>query len=168
MRFILTAIDKLSGTVGVAAAWLVIPLIFASVYEVTARYVFGAPTIWAFEIAYMAMGTHFLLGSAYALREGAHIRIDVAYSHFPPRAKALVDIVGYACLFLPVSTWLCYRLWLYAWGAYQSGELSGQSAWNPVIWPFRVVFLTGFVLLTVQALAQLARAVRTLVRGRND
>lgn len=168
MRLVLNAIDKLSGTVGIATAWLVVPLIFATVYEVTARYVFGAPTIWAFEIGYMAMGTHFLLGSAYALREGSHIRVDVAYTHFSPRVKALVDIVGYTCLFIPVSTWLCYRLYLYAWDAYQSGELSGQSAWNPVIWPFRVVFLAGFALLTLQALAELAKRIRVLVRGGTD
>lgn len=165
MRLLLSAIDKLSGAVGFGTAWLVVPLIFATVYEVTARYVFNAPTIWAFEIGYMAMGAHFLLGAAFALRERAHIRIDVAYSHFPPRAKALVDVLGYALLFIPLGAWLSYRLGLYTFDAYRSGETSGQSAWDPVIWPFRLTFLGGFVLLTLQALAELIRSLQVLVRG---
>ncbi len=89
----------------------------------------------------------------------------MAYGRFPPRLKALVDAVGYGCLFIPLGVWLTYRLGVYAWDAYQSGETSGESAWNPVIWPFRTVFVIGFGLLTLQALAELAKALRTLLRG---
>jgi len=165
VRFVLTGIEKVTGGVGVATAWLIVPMIFATVYEVIARYVFGAPTIWAFEVAYMAMGAHFLMGSAYTLRERAHVRIDVAYIHFPPRVRALVDVIGYGCLFIPFGVWISYRLALFTWGAYESGETSGASAWNPVIWPFRLTFLVGFVLLTLQGVVELSRSVRVLVRG---
>lgn len=168
MRAILDLIERVNTSVGVIAAWIVAPLIFATVYEVISRYVFNAPTIWAFEVGYMAMGANFLLGAAYTLREKAHIRIDVAYSHFPPRGQALVDVVGYACVFIPFGVWLSYRLALYAWSAFESGETSGESAWNPVIWPLRVVFFLGFALLTLQAFVELARALRTLTTGRSD
>lgn len=168
MRVVFDSIERLSALVGLLAAWIVAPLIFATVYEVISRYVFNAPTIWAFEIGYMAMGANFLLGAAYALREKAHIRIDVAYSHFPPRGQALVDVVGYAFVFIPFGIWLSYRLGLYAWTAFESGETSGESAWNPVIWPLRVVFFVGFALLTLQAVVELAKSVRTLITGRPD
>ena len=52
------------------------PLILATVYDVGARYLFNAPTQWAYEVGYMMMGAHALLGMAYTLREGGHIRID--------------------------------------------------------------------------------------------
>lgn len=168
MRAIIDAIERINTAFGVLAAWIIAPLIFATVYEVISRYVFNAPTIWAFEIGYMAMGANFLLGAAYALREKAHIRIDVAYSHFPPRAKALVDVVGYAFAFIPFGAWLSYRLAIYAWTAYQSGETSGESAWNPVIWPLRVVFFLGFALLTLQALAELVKSLRILIKGKTN
>lgn len=145
------------------AALIVAPLVLATVYEVFARYLFNAPTIWAYEIAYMAMGSNFLLGAAFTLRERGHIRIDLVYSHVRPRAQAVIDIVGYVFLFLPVAWWLSWGLWKYAYFAYLSGETSGQSAWNPIIWPFRMVFFAGFLLLSLQATAELVKAYYLLL-----
>lgn len=155
-------IDRLSGSTGVIAAWLVVPLIAATCYEVFARYALNAPTIWAFELGYMLTGANFLIGAAYTLRERGHIRIDILYNHLPARTRAIIDIVGYVFLFLPAAMWLDVALWKYAMSAIKSQEFSGQSAWNPVIWPFRVVFFSGFLLLTLQGIAELIRASRYL------
>lgn len=162
MNKILRVVESLSGSLGILAAWIVLPLIFATVYEVISRYLFNAPTIWAYEVGYMATGANFMLGVAYTLREGAHIRIDVLYSRFRPRTKALVDVLGYLLLFLPVGIWLSYRLGTYTLEAYESGEHSGESAWNPTIWPFRVVFFVGFTVLTLQACVEFVRAFKVL------
>ncbi|KAA3634238.1 MAG: C4-dicarboxylate ABC transporter substrate-binding protein [Proteobacteria bacterium] len=167
MNNVLRAVDRLSGSLGVLAAWIVLPLIIATVYEVASRYLFNAPTIWAYEVGYMATGANFLLGAAFALREGAHIRIDVLYSRFSARRRALVDVLGYLLLFLPVALWLSYRLGTYALEAYHSGEGSGESAWNPVIWPFRAIFFIGFAVLSLQAIVEFIRALKVLT-GRSD
>jgi len=162
MHALVRLIERLSGGFGVLGAIIVAPLILATVYEVFSRYLFNAPTIWAYEIAYMTMGTNFLLGAAVTLRDRGHIRIDFLYAHWSPRTRALIDIVGYTCLFLPVAWWLSWGLWKYAYYAYLSGETSGDSAWNPIIWPFRLVFFAGFVLLALQATAELIKAVYIL------
>ena len=151
-------IERLSGGFGVLGAVIVAPLVLATVYEVFSRYLFNAPTIWAYEIAYMAMGTNFLLGAAVTLRDRGHIRIDVLYGHWSPRTQALIDILGYAFLFLPLAWWLSWGLWEYAYRAFLTGETSGDSAWNPVIWPFRMVFFVGFAILALQATAELIKA----------
>ena len=164
MQHVLRFIDRASGSVGWLAAWIILPLIIATVYEVLSRYLFNSPTIWAYEIGYMVTGANFLLGSAFALREKAHIRIDVLYTRFSARTRALVDTIGYTVIFLPLGFWLSYRLANYTLEAFSSGELSGQSAWNPVIWPFRLVFFTGFFLLSFQALAELVRAIQSLMK----
>lgn len=161
MDRLIVFLERIVGTTGVVAAWLVVPLIIASSYEVFARYLFNAPTIWSFELAYMAMGAHFLIGAAYTLREEGHIRIDIFYSRFSPRTQAWVDVFGFTFLMLPTTWWLTWGLWEYALDAYQSGELSGQSAWNPVIWPFRMVFFSGLLLLSIQGTLSLLKAMRT-------
>ena len=153
------AVDRLSKNVGVVTAWLTLPLIFATVYEVLSRYLFNAPTIWAYEIATMATGTLLLLGAPFTLKEKGHIRIDVFYSGFNDRKKQLVDIVGYSIFILPVGYWLSYRLGFYAWEAFETGEQSGESTWNPVIWPYRIVFCFGILLLTLQATGELLRSL---------
>jgi len=162
MLALVRIIERITGTAGMVIAWVVFPLILASCYEVFARYALNAPTIWAFELGYMAMGVHALVGAAYALRDHVHIRIDVLYSHFPAKVQAIIDTVGYLVLFMPVVCWVAFGLWEYWVEAYVNNHHSGQSAWNPVIWPFRFAFFLGFFLLALQGLAELIKCYRFL------
>ncbi len=163
MELLLRWIDRITGGAGAIAGWLIVPIIFATAYEVFSRYVLHAPTIWAFEVGYMAMGANFLIGIAYTLREKAHIRIDAVYGHlFSRKTQAIVTLLGYVLLLLPAAFLLTDALWTYAYNAVKTMESSGQSAWNPVIWPFRVVFFSGFALLLLQGIAETIRAIRFL------
>lgn len=165
MHSFVRLIDRLTGATGILGAWLVAPLVVAGCYEVIARYVFGSPTIWAFEMGYMLTGANFLLGMGYALREQAHIRIEIFYQLFSPRTRAIIDSLSYALIAVPICSWLAFGLYEYAMGAYLSSETSGFSAWNPLIWPFRVTFALGFAVLALQALAELIRCYWILRDG---
>ena len=134
-----------------------VPLIAASCYEVFSRYVLGEPTLWAFEVGAMVMGTHFLIGLAYTLREGEHVRVDLFYGHASRKTRALIDTFTYVVLLLPATAWLSVGFAQKVITAYESQERSGMSAFNPVIWPFRAVMCAAVVLLFLQALAQLLR-----------
>ena len=63
-------IDKFSKWVGNVVCWILMPLIFAMTYEVLARKLFLAPTIWAYDISRFLYGALFMLGAAYALSKG--------------------------------------------------------------------------------------------------
>lgn len=138
-----------------------IPLIAASCWEVFSRYVLGEPTFWAFEVGYMMMGTHFLIGLAYTLRQREHVRVDFLYAHVSPRKRALIDAFTYVVLLMPLAGWLTVALWDKVTKAYESHERTGMSAFNPVIWPFRLVMCAAFALLFLQALAELLKCIRT-------
>jgi TRAP-type mannitol/chloroaromatic compound transport system permease small subunit len=159
-------LDKISGTTGALAAWLVVPLIAASCWEVFSRYVLGEPTLWAYEIGYMAMGTHFLVGLAYTLRQREHVRVDFFYAHVSANARAVIDALAYVVLVLPLSGWLAFGLGEKALRAYETHERTGLSAFNPVIWPFRLIMATSFALLFIQALAELLRCYEALSKPR--
>jgi TRAP-type mannitol/chloroaromatic compound transport system permease small subunit len=156
-------IDRISEVSGIFAAWLIVPLIGAMCYEVFARYVFNAPTIWAYELGYLLTGAGWLLGMAYTLSKGAHIRIDIFYLNMSPRTQALVDVAGYVLLLLPFIVWLTSTLDDRAIAAFRSGEKTGQSAWNPPLWPFRGMFFVSFALLTLQVVAEVLRKLPILL-----
>jgi TRAP-type mannitol/chloroaromatic compound transport system permease small subunit len=155
-------IDRISSMSGLVAAWLIVPLIGAMCYEVIARYVFGAPTIWAYELTYLLTGAGWLLGMAYTLSKGAHIRIDIVYLNLSPRAQAWIDVVCYLVLLLPFLIWLTSALDDRAIAAWRSGERTGGSAWNPPLWPFRAVFFISFALLCLQVIAEVFRKLPLL------
>ena len=70
MHSLIRLIERVVTVVGIGAAMLLVPLVLVTCYEVFARYLFGAPTIWVYEIGYTLTGSHFLLGMAFTLKYG--------------------------------------------------------------------------------------------------
>ena len=161
LRAFVRGIEIVSRLGGYLAALLVLLLIALMIYEVIVRYVFGAPTIWSYEVSTWVMGGSFVLAIAYALSSGSHVRIDVLQPLLPAKAQPAIDLLGYAIL-LPLLLWLCWEMWDYIATPLRTGERSGQSAWNPVIWPFRLVLFAGVVLWVLQTSAEIVKCAFTL------
>lgn len=138
-----------------------IPLFVIMGYEVFARFLFDLPTFWAYEFAYMITGAHFVLGIAYVTKARLHVRIDFLYGRFPRRVQATIDCIIYVFFLLPVSAWMSWRLGVVAVDAYLIGEVSGESAWNPLVWPLRSVVAFGYSLFTLQIVAEGMKTFRT-------
>ena len=111
----------------------------------------------------MLMGTSFMFGIAYCLQMDRHVRVDFVYNFVGPKARAIIDLIGYLIV-VPMILWLCGGLWEYFYNAYRVDELSGESAWNPIIWPFKFAFVIGFVLLLMQIVAEALKRLLVLTR----
>ena len=81
MKLLLT-IDRLNAWVGKSFAWCILIMTFGVSYEVLVRYVFRAPTTWAFDVSYIMYGTLFMMAGAYTLSKAGHVRGDVLYGFF--------------------------------------------------------------------------------------
>jgi TRAP-type mannitol/chloroaromatic compound transport system permease small subunit len=151
-------IDKFTDTTGVWVAWLNMPLVLIVAYEVLSRYVFNAPTIWSFDITYMLYGTIFMLGAAYALLKGAHIRTDFFYEKWSDRTRGMVDSVSYIVFFFPSIIMLLAASGSEAWYSYTINETSEQTPWRPILWPFKAVVPLTCVLLLLQGVSELIKS----------
>ncbi len=165
LNVLIRKIDIISHSTGKIIPWLVLILTAMLGYEITARYVFNAPTKWAFDLSYMVGGSFFLLGEAYALKEKRHVRIDIFYSRFSRRTKALINSICYLLFFFPLWGGLCYALVPYVRFSWEMGERSMQGYWQPVIYPFKTVMLIGVFLFLLQGIAEFLKHVQVLVRG---
>lgn len=165
MRRLTGIVDRFTDTVGGIGASLVIPLFVIMGYEVFARFLLDLPTFWAYEIAYMITGAHFVLGIAYVTKMRQHVRVDFLYSRFPPRVQAAIDCIIYLFFLFPVSAWMSWRLGAVAYESFLIGEVSGESAWNPLVWPLRTVVAFGYSLFALQVLAEGVKTWR-IVSGR--
>ena len=81
------------------AYWAVIS-VFVYYYEVIARFVFNSPTNWVHESMFLMYGMQYMLCGAYAYREDQHVRVDVFYTKFSPRGKAIADIITSVFFFI--------------------------------------------------------------------
>ncbi len=166
LRPLVRIIDRFAEVTGVAIAWLMVPLIGAVVYEVVARYVFAAPTLWAFDITYMLYGAMFMLGAAYALRVGAHIRTDFFWERWSARTRGVIDTVAYLVFFFPGIALFLWVGWEEAWYAYGIGETSEQTAWRPILWPLKACIPLAAALLLLQGISELVKSLHAALTGR--
>jgi TRAP-type mannitol/chloroaromatic compound transport system permease small subunit len=157
LKFLLKVIDWISSRTGNLVAWIVIPNVLALVYEFVARYIFGRPTIWSYEVTYFFYGSHFLLGAAYTLHIKSHIRIDIFYQHMSPRGRAIVDMIGYLIFFFPVMLLLTYAGAEFTIQSFEMGEKSGLSPWRPYLYPYKGVVGIAILLLFLQGIAEFIR-----------
>ena len=151
-------IDRVSRVLSRAAELITLLLVASMIYEVAARYVFGAPTIWAFDIAYMSTGILFVLGAAQCLRDDAHVRIDVLSARFPPRVTRWIEGVAFLLLLCPIFAMLATVAGGRAWRAFRTGEVETVSPWAPLMWPFYSFLALGLLVLALQLAAQGIRA----------
>jgi len=161
MKKFVRAVDAFNEFCGRYVALLILPLVFVVVYEVVARKLFHAPTIWAFEVTVYLYAAHFLLGAAYTCLHDRHVRIDILSSKFPVKVQLIISIVTFVVIFVPFIGGLSYAATKYAAHAWAVQEHS-WSAWKPPLYPFKTVMPVALILLFVQGFANFIRDIYRL------
>lgn len=152
-------LDGISIFTGKAVSWLLIPMMLSLVYEVCMRYLFHSPTIWSMDVAVMMFGINFMVGSAYCLQSGGHIRTDFFYNNWSVKTKAKVDILMYILLFFPVHLVFLEVGWGYFWKSFSIGETMVSSPWMPIVWPLKFAIPCCVALTLLQGVSEVIKNV---------
>jgi TRAP-type mannitol/chloroaromatic compound transport system permease small subunit len=159
-------IDRFSDVIGKLISLSMLYLVATITYECFARYLFDAPTAWVFDTSFMTNGAAFMLGCAYALLKGAHVRTDMLWEKFSERKKGLIDLVSYVLFFYPALITLMLISVDDAWYAFRIRELSEQTPWRPVMWPFRASVPLAALLLMIQGISESLKCCYQIRFGR--
>lgn len=163
---LIRGIDAFTGfTCQLVLVLFIPPLIISNVIEVVMRYVFHSPTIWALDVTTMSFGALFMLGAAYTLLKGAHVRTDIFWDRMSPRTKGIIDSIAYLVLFIPTMAVLFYISWDEFLYAFELGERSSTGIWRPLIWPFRLVIPLACALLIIQGISELLKSLWAVKTG---
>jgi TRAP-type mannitol/chloroaromatic compound transport system permease small subunit len=154
---LIRTIDTMTDWSGKIVAWSCVPLIVANTYEVVSRYGFNAPTDWASEVTMFAYGSMFMLGAAYALLKGAHIRTDMLWEKFSNVTKGRIDLVAYLVFFYPSMLAIFYFTGIRFLESFAINERSATTAWQPLIWPFRGAIPLTALLLMIQGISEVLK-----------
>lgn len=163
MTSFLRAIDRVNDFLAAIAMAFLFVMIADMLYEVISRRVFSAPTLWAYDIAYMLNGAGFLFAAGYTLRRNGHIRIDFLSTRLPRRNQDLINLFVYLFLVFPALACLIYGAFNEWLEAFLTGELEPVSPWKPLIWPLYCGILVGFASLMLQAIAEFIRHWRSVM-----
>ena len=157
-------IDKTNESVASVICYGVPILGFLLLYEVIMRYVFTRPTIWVHDISQFLFGALYMLGAGYTLLKRRHVNMDMLYSRFSKRGKALVDAVT-GVLFLIFIGVVIWNAWIMAYESVLFNEHLIQSVFEPPLYPIKIIFLIGCILFMLQGLAHLVRDLITVFGG---
>lgn len=101
-------IDKTIKYLGYFTAFILLLLVLLIVYDALARYLFATGSVALQELEWHLFDVVILLGIAYALREDAHVRVDIFYASFSQKTKALLGVISSLFFILPFSLLLVY------------------------------------------------------------
>jgi TRAP-type mannitol/chloroaromatic compound transport system permease small subunit len=165
MQRVLLWIDRLNAYIGQAFGWSILALTLVVCYEVLARYLFGAPTTWAFDTSYMLYGALFMMAGAYTLSRNAHVRGDFLYRTWSPRRQAWMDLVLYLIFFFPGILALVIAGTIEADRSWMLDERTNSPATAP-LYPFKTLIPIVGVLMLLQGLVEFVRCIICIRTGK--
>jgi len=165
MNRIADTIDSVSAFIGRGVAWLALVIVLLQFTLVVARYLFGIGSIWVTESVTYGHAALFLLASAWTLRSGGHVRVDVFYAHVSPRARALIDLLGTLLLLIPFAVALLWLSLPFAARSWAILERSPEASGLPLVFVLKSLLPIFALMLALQGIAQAIRSVATLRAG---
>lgn len=108
LQRLVLAIDRVTDFSGRCLAWLAGAMALLTSAVVLLRYGFGVGSIAAQEAVTYLHATLFMLGAAYALKTGAHVRVDIFYRRFGHRTRAWIDSLGGILFLLPLCAVIAF------------------------------------------------------------
>ena len=156
------AIRGLIRFVGALSAGVLGLLVLLIVYDATRRYLLHEGSVALQELEWHLFDIVIMLGIAYAMHRGAHVRVDIFYDRFSPRTKHLVDLATMLLFVLPVSALIIYVSFGYVQMSFVQMEASSDAGGLPYRYLVKALIPLAFALLILQALREIAVTWRAL------
>jgi TRAP-type mannitol/chloroaromatic compound transport system permease small subunit len=156
-----SAIDQINEKIGQLALWLVLLMVGVGVWNVIGRYIGKAigqnltSNAWI-ETQWYIFDLVFLLGAAYALKHDEHVRVDIFYSRWNRKWRALADLFGTIFFLIPFSLLVIY----FSWNAIAQSWITREVSPDPgglVRYPIKTMIIVSFVLLIVQGVSEIIK-----------
>lgn len=157
LKIIIKLIEPITEHVGKAATWLTAILVVLVGFHVATRHFFNYNPAWMMELEWHLFALIFLFGAGYALKHDRHVRVDLFYSRFSIKDKALTNFIGTLIFLIP---WCCFIILYatdYALASFQLDEGSPDPGGLPARYIIKFCVVCGMIILLLQGIATLAK-----------
>ncbi len=159
-----SAIDRITATIGSAIAWLSLGMMFAICAVVVLRYGLHIGFIALQESITYLHGALFMLAAGFTLQRDAHVRVDIFYRQFNRRQKAWVNSLGALFFLLPVCVFTLGISWDFFFQSWQIKESSAEPGGIPAVYLLKLLIPLMATGLMLQGIAELLRNLGILMR----
>lgn len=163
----MTGVDRVSKWTAAVGVWMTPALALTVFYDVVMRYLFRAPTFWAYETSWMLYSGGFLLGLGYALREGSHVRVDLIITRFSPKRRLTMEML-FLLLMLIFSIVITWHGTIYAIDSWKLLEGSHLTIWAPPVYPVKTLIPVCFFVLSLQTIVEFMRKLQAFQKVKRE
>ncbi len=161
MNYFISIVDGINDRIGKLVSWLTLSLVLLVCFDVLRRYFLNRTDAWIMELEWHMFALIFLLGAAYTFKESKHVRVDLFYSQFDKKNKALLNIIGGLVLLVPFCILLIIITVYYAYDSYLLGEGSPDPGGLPYRYIIKSLIPFAFFLLLLQAIAEVLKNIKS-------
>jgi TRAP-type mannitol/chloroaromatic compound transport system permease small subunit len=158
------AIDRLNHVIGRSAAWFSLVMVMTTLVVVVLRYGFQVGSIALQESIMYINALVFTLGAAYTLKDNGHVRVDIFYSNFTDRTKALVDIFGVVCLLFVTVAFIAWSSWDYVSVSWRILESSPETSGLPFVYLLKSTIYILLILMCLQGISELIKSINIVMQ----
>ncbi len=155
-------IDRITTSVGKTVAWLLVAMVLLESVIVVMRYGFDIGFIALQESVTYMHAAVFLLGAAYTLKEDGHVRVDIYYRNFSARRRAWLNLIGTACMLIPLTLFIIWSSFPYVAQAWSIKEASADAGGIPAVYLLKTLMPLFAALLLLQGIAEILKALSTI------
>ena len=150
---------------GKICSWFVALMVLVTCLVVVMRYGLDMGSVFLQDVVLYLHGGLFLLGAAFALKRGAHVRVDIFYRNFSTSKKALVDLLGNLIFLQPI----CWTILLYSWGyvefSWRIMEVSPEPDGLPFVYVQKSLLIVVAILLALQSISEIIKSLIIIKHG---
>ena len=158
-------LDSFSEMTGKICSWFVALMVLVTCLVVIMRYGLDMGSVFLQDVVLYLHGGLFLLGAAFALKRGAHVRVDIFYRNFSTSNKALVDLLGNLIFLQPI----CWTILLYSWGyvefSWRIMEVSPEPDGLPFVYVQKSLLIVVAILLALQSISEILKSLLIIKHG---
>jgi TRAP-type mannitol/chloroaromatic compound transport system permease small subunit len=167
LRNLVQYIDAFTDRSGRVLAWLALGMAALTALIVVMRYGLNTGSILAQELVTYMHGCLFMLGAAYALKQGAHVRVDIFYRNFTPRGRAWVNSLGSIVFLMPLCLFIVFSSLDYVLESWAMLETSPEPGGIPAVFLLKSLIPLMALNLLLQGLAETLRNALLLAVEQN-
>ena len=165
LRRLVQFIDLVTDRGGRLLAWLALAMALLTTLIVVMRYGFNTGSIFAQELVTYMHASLFMLGAAYALKTGAHVRVDIFYRGFSARGRAWVNALGGVVFLIPLCLFITAVSWNYVSESWTMREVSTEQGGIQAVYLLKALIPAMAINLLLQGIAETLRSTLLLVEG---
>jgi len=159
---IANCINRFTDRVGRIISWLTLCLVLLVIVVVLSRYLLGVGSIAIQESVTYLHAAIFMLGLAFTLQRGGHVRVDIFYRNYSLRRKALIDLLGTVFFLIPFCILVFFSSWDYVMASWAILETSSETGGIAAVYLLKTLMVIMPITLGIQGLAEILNSIIVL------